>query len=579
MSAQARRMDPTWKEQLLPKPRGLTGQEVLLSEEHIALAKKARAVLLSRARKARSGVVPFFEFVMREETTRRRIKVAPHQRVGLDFMLAHDRSANMWPVGHAKSFCMGGLSLFLTGQDCTTRGAIVSAKQEQAAKIVKMVRDYIETSDELHLVYPDLVPSTRRGDPWTQTAITVKRPPGIRDPTLVAVGIDGGLPGARLNWVVVDDILDRENTATKEQRDKVYEWFDSTVLSRLDPYGARIIVTNTAWHPDDLLHRLKKLGWATMRMDILGDLEIQDDEERLAFGLQPWDHEELRPRSAKSDDYICRLKSHEPDPGNNQSLWPERVPPHSDNPKQQTVAKLRRSHLPHRFNQLYRNICRDDATAKCQEAWIEECKRKARERGIFSLSQKPRGDGQLVFTGVDLAVSPGEENDDTAFFTFEVTPDGHRVLLDIEIGQYNGPTIIDLLFKKQVQYNGVLRVENNAAQDYIRQFALQRNVSLPIKPHTTGRAKAHPEHGVEGLFIEIYNGAWLIPNDRHGHCDSRVQAWIDACLYYEPSKHTSDVLMACYFAREQAKEWGVLSGSDTAAMVEAGSIGMEVMAR
>lgn len=560
-------------------PSAPSGQEILLSDKHIELAKKARTVLFSRAKKARHDPVAFLEFVMREETSRKKLKAAPHQRVGLQFMLDHDRSANMWPVGFSKTFTMATLSLFLAGQDCTTRGAIVSAKQDQAKKVVSMVRDYIETSHELRLVFPDLSPSPRKGDQWTQTHLTFKRPAGIRDASLCAVGIDGGIAGSRLNWIVVDDILDRENTATKEQRDKVYEWFDSSVLSRLDPKNSRIIVTNTAWHPDDLLHRLEKLGWAVMRMDILGDIEVKDDIERLADGQSPWDHPSLRPRSKSPTDYKCRLVEHEPDVSNMVPLWPERVPATSPDPRQMTIAKLRRRHLPHRFNQLYRNICRDDATAKCQESWIEECKRKAREKGIYSLSKKVRGDGNLVFTGVDLAVSPGEENDDTALFTFEVLPDGHRVILDIEIGQYNGPTILDILFKKQAQYNSVLRVENNAAQDYIRQFALQRNISLPIKPHTTGRVKAHPEFGVEGLFIEIFNGAWLIPNDRYGNCHSLVQAWIDACLYYEPAKHTSDVLMACYFAREQAKSWGVLSGSDTESMVETGTIGMTIMSR
>jgi len=52
----------------------------------------------------------------------------------------------------------------------------------------------------------------------------------IRDPSLVAVGADGALPGSRLAWIVVDDILDRENTSTPQAREKVHEFFDSTVF-------------------------------------------------------------------------------------------------------------------------------------------------------------------------------------------------------------------------------------------------------------------------------------------------------------------------------------------------------------
>jgi hypothetical protein len=49
-----------------------------------------------------------------------------------------------------------------------------------------------------------------------------------------------------------------------------------------------------------------------------------------------------------------------------------------------------------------------------------------------------------------------------------------------------------------------------------------------------------------------------------------------------PAKHTPDRLMGCFFAREEAKRWGVLTGSDTADMHAAnsnGSIAMSIMSR
>lgn len=532
-----------------------------------------------RAVEARTDIKKFFEFVMREETKRTRIKLLPHQRVGLDFIMAHERSVNMWPVGTSKTFAMAGITMYLLGQDVTARGAFVSATQGQAAKPVGMVRDYIESSAELRMVFPHLAPSSRKGDSWTQTEITVDRPPGIRDPSLIAVGIDGGLPGARLSWVVVDDILDRENTATKEQRDKTYEFLDSMVLSRLDR-DAKIVVTNTAWHPDDLVHRLEALGWATLRMDVLGNIEVKDDVEKMyearAAGrvFVQWDTPDLRPATPSPSDYTLRLTAHDPDPKNEKSLWPDKY-------SAEYIAKLRRRHLPHRFNQLFRNICRDDASARCKSEWIEACKEKARKLGVHGLVQRWR-ESELVFTGVDLAVGLGEEHDLSALFTFAVLPGGYRRILDIDAGRYDGPTIIRKLTQKHDQYGSVLCVENNAAQQYLIQFARAADVSLPLREHTTGRAKAHPEYGVEGLFIELYNGAWLIPNDKHGNCPPEVQAWVDDCLNYMPAKHTPDRLMASYFAREEAKRWGVLTGSDTAEMGAAnenGSLGMSLLAR
>jgi len=425
-------------------------------------------------------------------------------------------------------------------------------------------------NDKLRLVYPNLRPSLRASDKWTQTRITVDRPPGIRDPTFQAIGIDGAIAGSRLNFVIADDLLNRENTSTPEQRAKTREFFDSSVLSRMDPVGTRVLVSNSPWHPEDMVAELssEKLGggWPTLKMDIYGGIWFfnADDE---------WDTDLVRPRYVHERGNVeHRLVAHDPDPEHRQVLWPARFP------LEYIENTLRKQHLPSEFQRLYMCETRDDATAMCKREWVEACKRRARELGYFALRDGPLHPGRnMFFTGVDLAVSPGEESDDTSIFTFEVLPSGERLILDIDAGKYDGPTILGKLFEVQRRFDSILRVESNAAQDYIRQFALQKNKALPIKAHMTGRAKAHPEHGVPGLFLEMFNGAWLIPNNRRGEMHPAVDRFVRECLYYVPSKHTGDVLMSAYLAREQAKEFGVLSGAATAGM--AGGVGANIMAR
>lgn len=559
----------------------------LLRDDDLEKVIVLRNVLLARAREAREDVFKFFEFVLKEEHTRKPIKLAPHQRLGIAFMLDHPRSCNVWPIGHSKTFIMAGLTLWMLGNDPTARGAVVSATQEQAAKVVSMVRDYIESSPELRLVFPHLTKSTRKGDSWTQTELTVARPPGIRDPSIKAVGIDGAIAGARLNWIIIDDILTRENTNTKEQRDKVHEWVDSTVLSRLDPRGARVCVVNTAWHPNDIVHRMQKAGWAFMRMDVEGGIYIQDDVERIEMGLPPWDHDLLMPvpGGAAND---CQLNAYHHLPPSERTLWPARMPkkcPAGCNTASSMaccVERARRSFLPHRYNQLFMGLCRDDMSARCKLEWIERCKERARDHGVFKCLKSKPGNDYPTFTGVDLAIKKGEGNDFTAFFTFMVHPSGLRQILDIEIGQFDGPTTVRKCIEKARAYDSVVIVENNAAQDYIYQFVLEQNASVPIKTHTTSEhSKANPLAGVESLFVEMHNTAWLIPNDEYGRCMKPVQDFIDACLNYSPEDHTADVLMAAFFARWQARDWGVLSGGETqdiAANV-AGDLAASIMVR
>lgn len=503
------------------------------------------------AEKARSDAKEFFTFVMRQEHTNAELVIEPHQRILFDFVEAHRFCVVRMPVGTSKTFCMATLGLHFLGRDPTSRGALVSATQGQAMKPLAMVRDLIEESQELRLVFPRLRKSGRKTDSWTQTEITVDRPPAIRDPSLVAVGIDGAIAGSRLSWAVVDDILDRENTSTSAGLQKVHEWFDSSVLSRIDPHGGRLVVTNTPWSPDDITYRLEAVGWPTLTMDVEGNIKLANCPD--------WDSPDIVPSARPGEVY--RLAAHGEPRNDRNEVIEERVPLWPGRYSWEEIERLRVKHLPHRYNQLYMCICRNDETARCKMEWIERCKAQGRGRALVSEYVGPN----VTVTGVDLAVGKGAQYDLTALFTFEHLPDGKRLILDIEFGQFDAPTIVRKIIDKCQRYRSIARVENNAAQDYIVQFARAQNASVPIKAHATGRSKAHPEYGVEGMFIEIQNGAWIIPCDHSGRCHPNVQKWIDACLYYQPDAHVDDVLMSSWLAREQAREMGLTAGVPRAA--------------
>jgi hypothetical protein len=545
-------------------------------------ARRLQQITLRRAEKAREHPADFLEFVMREETTRRPVKCAPHQRIGLDFVLDHSNSVLIWPAGAAKTISVQMLILWLLGKDPTKRWVIFSKTQAQAKKVLAAVKDYIETSNELKLVFPKLRPSDH--DSWRQDRIIVDRPRGIRDASVQVAGLDHpNVQGSRLDGIVFDDTVDDENTATIDQRKKTIERMEAA-LSRVEA-GGMATCMNTAWHPEDAPHYLadpKKKGWACLRMHITGDLLIEDDVRRIRAGNPPWDHPLLRPKYEAGADLSCRIiRPGFDDSQNDIPLFPERflygemempdgtkLPPARDMTEAIEHAKIdienkrwKYRAAPGMFAKFYMANPRSDEDAWCKDEWIERCKAAAREAKHFELVQSTRVKGGTnfpTFTGVDLAVSANEGSDDCAFFTFDVLPDGRRRILDIDIGKFDAALIIRKCIEKHEAYDSVIRIESNAAQDYIRQIVIQAKKSLPIKAHMTGRAKAHPEHGIPAGFAEMSNGAWLIPNDRFGNVHPNVQRWIDECRYYTPAKHTGDALMAWYFAREQAKEWGLL---------------------
>lgn len=75
-----------------------------------------------------------------------------------------------------------------------------------------------------------------------------------------AMGIDGPFTGTGADVLLVDDPhKDRAAAESQLQRDNVWEWWQSTAMSRLEP-GASKAVFMQRWHPDDLVGRLTKDG-------------------------------------------------------------------------------------------------------------------------------------------------------------------------------------------------------------------------------------------------------------------------------------------------------------------------------
>lgn len=527
--------------------------------------------LLRKIERAKDDPAAFFEFVMREETTRARIQTMPHQRLVFEFIEANPLCVIRMPIGTSKTYMMVALSLYFLGKDPTSRGAIVSATEEQAAKVLGAARDYIESSQELRAVFPELRPSQRTADPWQQTKITVDRPAGIRDPSLRAVGIDTKLPGSRLSWVVVDDILSLDNTATPHLRAQGHRAFEANVLSRLDPKGARLCVTNTPWvapsssDPGDLTYVLEAAGWPTLTVSAFGEIKITNAPD--------FDSDEIRPSEGSvGPEDPHRLAAHDtpeylalvygdappPNPALDEEeivpLWPERY-------SLEYLEQKRREFRPREFAQLFESKARSEADDRLKEEWIIAAKAEGRKLGFHRFGAAPPPGAIAIATGVDLAVGKKKRNDRSAIVTIAVLPDRRRVVLDIEVGRFGGLDIVNKVIAKHDLFGSIARVENNAAQDFLLQWIRATDKSVPIRAHTTGKNKADPRHGVESLFIEIEQGAWIFPCGLDGRSPGSLDELLQDLRQYEPDVHTGDVLMALWFAREQARKQGAFSAA------------------
>ncbi|MFC0386866.1 phage terminase large subunit [Muricoccus vinaceus] len=71
-----------------------------------------------------------------------------------------------------------------------------------------------------------------------------------------AAGIGGVITGLRADLALIDDpVKSREEADSEARRNRVWEWYQDDLRTRLRP-GAAIVVVQTRWHQDDLSGRL-----------------------------------------------------------------------------------------------------------------------------------------------------------------------------------------------------------------------------------------------------------------------------------------------------------------------------------
>lgn len=563
--------------------------------------RRVLEALKERAARAEHDPAEFLGFVFRSEDTGERMTAAPHTRVMLRFAKAHRRCVIRGFPGCGKTIGLAALFTQALGQNPRDRFALVSASSSQAQKPLALVASAIENEagafPELRAVFPHLRPSKRRGDKWTQTAITVSRPAGIRDPSLVAFGYGARKLGARLKGVAIDDILNEENTATPEAREKVNHWVLSTLVTRRGVSDLWVTVWNVPWDdgsggdPPDLTYALERAGWPTLTLTIDGEVRVSNTS---------WTSDELRPslktpgtwRLAAHDsaDYgapLCEVLSNGERrrvsgpvaPGNRVEyfdvddeayLWPEYFGPKVD-------AELREAlkAYPDVYWSSYRMRPRRKAGREERMRWFERAKAYGRALGHHATASRRRQNGNRTFTGFDLAFGLGAEHDLSALFTFEVvpslvvpdegTPSGFRevrnarLLLSIEYGRWSSKEKAERALRASEAFGSILRVETNGAQVAIKEWIQdlaerQGSASVKVNAHHTDESKNHRLTGIESVFFELENGAWVLPCRPDGSVEEPVQRWIDEMLSYDPAKHPGDLAIAGWLARAQARE-------------------------
>ena len=140
-----------------------------------------------------------------------------------------------------------------------------------------------------------------------------------------SAGVGGGITGMGGEYIIIDDpVKNREEADSATYREKVYNWYTSTLYTRLEKDGC-ILLTLTRWHEDDLAGKLLKASedganqWTILELPAICEEPIKPyDIRREGEALWKWKYDESALAKMKatvgSRDWAALYQQH-PTPG------------------------------------------------------------------------------------------------------------------------------------------------------------------------------------------------------------------------------------------------------------------------
>lgn len=138
-------------------------------------------------------------------------------------------------------------------------------------------------------------------------------------------GVGGGITGMGGEYIIIDDpVKNREDADSATMREKVYDWYTSTLYTRLEKDGC-ILLTLTRWHEDDLAGKLLKAAqegadqWTILELPAVCEYPPKPyDVRQEGEALWKWKYDEealfAMKATAGSRDWAALYQQH-PTPG------------------------------------------------------------------------------------------------------------------------------------------------------------------------------------------------------------------------------------------------------------------------
>jgi hypothetical protein len=366
---------------------------------------------------------------------------------------------------------------------------------------------------------------------------------GEKEPTITAGAYDAAILSSRHSIVIYDDLIDKTNSSTPDQREKLVEWWQKEAETRMNQ-GGLVVLSNARYGPEDL-------SWFVCTQTDPDDIDAEGSERPLYHQIRFKVHDESR----------CDGQEHS-------GPWPDGclLDPQRANYKRIHRAKVQSEG---RFDLVWQQEDTDPAGFLARRVWFEggEDVDGARLPGCFdeTLMFASRYRKELPALSI-VTVDPGTSKF-WAIEHFLVWPDGVHQLYRAERKVMQAPELLNQDVEDGGAYTGILEdfwqashdegvaftmlvIEGNNAQRWLNQYpffqrwCMVRGVALI--PHNTNRSnKADPERGIEMIGPIYHHGRLRLPYMGFAERQIADQWRKEACSW--PEGQTDDLLHGHWF--------------------------------
>lgn len=172
------------------------------------------------------------------------------------------------PGGTKSSLTSVAFPAFMLGQRPSTTILGTSAGEGLVQGFQKGVMDWIEWHPAWKILFPHVRPDKDKGWSSERGLYVTGHEAGDPDASYFTCGIDSSvITGKHAKIINIDDIHNRENSATVVQCEGVRKTWYNTLMGRANPQGARYIASGRRWHQEDVYGHWKESGdWVVMEL-------------------------------------------------------------------------------------------------------------------------------------------------------------------------------------------------------------------------------------------------------------------------------------------------------------------------